>query len=67
MTKKHGLSGRKSNNTKPEDAKKSSRLNIWCHPDDKEAWKESAELEGVKLSTWVNDALNDKARKLSSS
>lgn len=64
MTKKHGLTGRKGNNTKPESKKKSSRLNIWCHPDDKEAWRESAELAGETLSTWVNETLNDKARRI---
>ena len=62
MTKKHGLTGKKGNNTKPEYEKRSSRLNIWCHPGDKEAWKEAAELNGETLSTWVNDTLNAKAR-----
>ncbi len=64
MTKKHGLTGRKGNNTKPESEKKSSRLNIWCNPDDKEAWKEAAALDGKTLSTYVNETLNKTAKEV---
>lgn len=63
MTKKHGLTGKKGNNTKPESEKKSSRLNIWCHPNDKEEWKEAAELAGETLSAWVNNTLNKNSSK----
>jgi len=64
MTKKNGLTGKQGNNTKPKSEKKSSRLNIWCHPNDKEEWKEAAELAGETLSAWVNDTLNAKAKEI---
>ena len=43
--------------------KDTSRLNIECRKKDKATWFQAARKEGKKLEQWVNDILNEAARR----
>lgn len=51
--KPHGLTGRPSNNQKPESEKLSSRINFSVTQATKAAWVKKAQARGMKLSQWI--------------
>jgi predicted HicB family RNase H-like nuclease len=50
-------------NAQKGDEKRSTFLNLRTTPGEKTAWKESASKEGLNLSDWVHEHLNNAAKK----
>lgn len=57
---KSGYTGNK-NAVKDEFEKASSYIHARCLPGDKAVWVKSAKAEGLKLTEWIINALNEKS------
>jgi|LakMenE18May11ns_1017448.scaffolds.fasta_scaffold5413151_1 hypothetical protein len=58
MEKKHGMTG-KRNAAKDDCAE--SYIHARCKPQDKASWVRAAQSEGLKLTEWIINTLNEKA------
>lgn len=61
--KPHGLTGKPSNATKPDDQKAESYIHARCTRSDKGMWKIAAEAKGMKLTEWIVETLNANTNK----
>ena len=61
-SKAHGNTGRR-NAAKPEGEKQDSRLVMRCREEDKAAWKQAADKEGISMAAWIIKTLNNEAKK----
>lgn len=65
MDKKHGLTGKPSNNTgKTKSVKRTAHLHIKCYDDQLASWKDAATKSGTDLSKFVCSALDDKTKTI---
>jgi hypothetical protein len=58
MNNKHGMTG-KRNAAKDDGA--TSFIHARCKPQDKAVWVRVAQSEGLKLTEWIVNTLNEKA------
>lgn len=61
--RRHGLTGKPSNNQKSDEDKSMAFLQARCKKSDKAAWVSAAKKEGKKLTDWVTDLLNAAVKK----
>lgn len=61
--KPHGLTGKPSNATKPDDQKAESHIHARCKTSDKAMWVIAAKSKGMKLTDWIISSLNDALKK----
>jgi len=60
--KPHGLTGKPSNATKPDDQKAESYIHARCARSDKAGWVKAAQSKGMKLTEWIVSVLNAAAK-----
>jgi len=61
--RKHGLTGKPSNASKPYGDISSSHIHARCKASDKAIWTKAAQSRGMKLTEWIVSALNDAAKR----
>lgn len=61
--KPHGLTGKPSNATKPDDQKAESHIHARCKSSDKAMWVKAAQSKGMKLTDWIISVLNEAIKK----
>lgn len=62
-SKTHGLTGKPSNNSKPDGNKAESFVHMRCIRADKGAWVHAARTKGMKLTEWIIQTLNAAIKK----